>query len=726
MMLLLLCTATTMWSNTTNAQDLATDSLALVDLYNDCGGSDWVGFDTWLNGPIATWEKVTVDSAMQRVTNVEFKDMTLTGTLPSSLGNLDEMSGKIEFRDDKGLTGALPAFLWNWTKVDRFQIKFSGYTSIDTTGMSNMVNLTEFNTEGTPIGGMIPGVIFTLPAIEKLYFHDSEFAQVPPELLTTTGLTRLYLNGDNLTDLPDMSGMTWGSGAKVRVQDNALTFEDLEANVALSSDPNVGEFKYSPQAMIGTEQYLYIPDGYNITIDPNVGGTANSYTWLKDGTPTTTTTPTYDIPSFDAAIHSGTYVAVIQNTLVPGLDITTADLHLFASAFAQDSLALVDLYNDCGGTTWSGFSTWLNGPLKDWEEVTVDSATQRVTHVGFKNMDLSGTLPTSLGNMTKMGGKIEFHDDSLLTGELPAFLWRWVDVDRFQLKRTGITSVNTEGMENMVNLTEYNTEANPITGEIPGVVFTLPSIVKVYVHDCEYDQVPSELTMATRLDRLYFNGNNLVDVPDMSGMTWGDGAKIRLQDNALTFEDLESNVAIANDSAVAELNFSPQAKVGMASVLDLATGDTLSLSIAVGGSANQYSWIKDSAQVGGDMLYEVTSVTVSDVGDYYLLVQSPLVLGLDITSETYQVNVDGITGIEDLSYFGDIKVLGNPVASNLRIEAAQIIEQVKILDLTGKQVSLETVRNRSIDVPVGQLTPGIYFVVLRSGNFAHTLKVVKR
>ena len=133
------------------AQTLQSDSLALVDLYNDCGGTNWVGFDNWLNGPISTWEEVTIDPTLNRVSHVGFKNMDLTGSLPASLGNMDEMSGKIEFHDDKGLTGTFPAFIWNWTKIDRFQLKRSGITAIDTTGLSNLVNLTEFNTEANPI-----------------------------------------------------------------------------------------------------------------------------------------------------------------------------------------------------------------------------------------------------------------------------------------------------------------------------------------------------------------------------------------------------------------------------------------------------------------------------------------------------------------------------------------------------------------------------------------------
>ncbi|MEM7657379.1 MAG: T9SS type A sorting domain-containing protein [Bacteroidota bacterium] len=714
-----------LWALPAQAQDLSTDSLALVDLYDDCGGANWTGYDTWLNGPIGTWEGVTVDSALQRVSHVSFKGMNLTGSLPASLGNMDEMSGKIEFHDDTDLTGTLPAFLWNWTKVDRFQLKRSGITAIDTTGMSGMVNLTEYNTEANPISGMVPGVIFTLPAMEKIYLHNCEYDALPPELTMLSGMTRLYLNGNQLTDIPDMSGMTWGSGAKIRFQDNALTFEDLEMNMPLTNDANVAEFNYSPQAMVGTESYTYPAAGDPVSLMSNVGGTSNVYTWIKDGTPVGSMA-NYDIAAFDADMHSGTYYALVQNSAVMGLDITTANTSLFASALDQDSLALVDLYNTCGGTNWVGFDTWLNGPLASWEGVTVDSATQRVTHVAFKTMNLTGTLNTSLGNLTQMGGKIEFHDDSLLTGELPAAIWKWVNVERFQLKRSGVSSIDLTGIENMVNLTEYNTEANPIAGSVPGVIFTLPVMQKIYVHDCEYDAVPSEISMATRLDRLYFNGNNLEDLPDLSGMQWGDDAKIRVQDNHLTFEDLESNVVIGSDSAVAEFNYSPQANVGMATTYDLATGDSLMLSIPVGGTSNMYTWIKDGTPVGSDMLYEVNGVSVADVGFYQLLVQNANVPGLDIFSETQQVNVDGTTSIDELSYFGDIRVLGNPVNTNLRIEAEQLIEEVHILDLSGKQITGESVRNYRIDLPVAHLAPGIYYVVLRSGDEVHNLKVVKQ
>ena len=704
------------------ASATAQDSLALVALMTHNNG----GYANWSTDPMSAWEGVTMDEAGQRVTHVAFKNMDLTGTLVEDLGDLTEMGGKIEFHDDAGLVGELPAVIWRWTNVERFQLKRSGITSINTTGLENMVNLTEYNTEKNAIGGTIPGVIFTLPAMQKVYVHDCEYDAVPAELTAAVGLDRLYLNGNNLTDLPDMSGMVWGDGAKVRVHDNHLTFEDLESNVAVGSDPLVAEFRYSPQAAVGAETYHYPDAGSAVTLDAGVGGSANVYTWIKGTEEVVGEAGSLMIDAFDAATNSGKYFAVVQSTLVPGLDILVAPQKLFASVQAQDSLALVDLYNTNGGSSWVGFDTWLNGPISTWEGVTVDSASQRVTHVAFKTMDLAGSLVQSLEDVSEMGGKIELHDDSLMTGELPAFIWRWTNVERFQLKRTGITSINTTGLENMVNLTEYNTEKNPIGGTIPGVIFTLPAMQKVYVHDCEYDAVPAELTAAVGLDRLYLNGNNITDLPDMSGMIWGAGAKVRVQNNHLTFEDLESNVAIAADTLVAEFNYSPQASIGEATTVEVVTGDTVTMEIAVGGSANIYTWIKGEEDIISDLpVYTIESVTADHAGRYRLLVQSELVPGLDIISEPYQLFVDGVTSIRDLNYFGEINLLGNPVQNTLRVEADRSIERVLIHSMSGQQITNQVVNNDQISVPVAQLTPGLYLVTLQSEGQFYTLKMVK-
>jgi len=327
-----------------------------------------------------------------------------------------------------------------------------------------------------------------------------------------------------------------------------------------------------------------------------------------------------------------------------------------------------------------------------------------------------------------MSGKIEMRDDSLLTGALPAFLWRWTEVDRFQVKFSGYTSIETEGLENMVNLTEFNTEGSPIGGMIPGVIFTLPKIQKLYFHDSEFDQLPPEVTQATGLDRLYLNGDNFSDLPDLSGMTWGDGAKIRVHENALTFEDLEQNVVLGDDAAVEEFRYSPQANVGMPATIELMAGDTLRLSIDVGGTANMYQWIigeEDAIDGATEAMYQKDDVTAEDAVKYKVLIQNSLVPGLTLFSEFFSVLVDGVSGIEEQEFEG-LKVLGNPVGHLLRIEADELIENLSLFDMTGRLLEQRSINSQSLSLPVDHLQAGVYFAVLRSGNKFHTIKVLKK
>jgi len=283
-------------------------------------------------------------------------------------------------------------------------------------------------------------------------------------------------------------------------------------------------------------------------------------------------------------------------------------------------------------------------------------------------------------------------------------------------------------MENMVNLTEFNTEATPIGGTVPGVIFTLPAMEKVYIHDSEYDGLPAELTSISGLTRLYLNGNLLTSLPDMSEMTWGDGAKIRVQNNKLTFEDLEPNVAVASDMFVAEFNYSPQANVGMPAAIDLMMGETLNLSVDVGGSANIYTWItgEDTVIEGAtETTYQKEGVTVEDALSYKALIQSNLVPGLDIFSEVFTVTVDGVSSITEQQFEG-LKVLGNPVENILRLESQEPIEFLQVYDITGKLLMESIIKNTSVNLPVHQLDAGIYFVVLRAEDKLHTVKVIKK
>ena len=84
---------------------------------------------------------------------------------------------------------------------------------------------------------------------------------------------------------------------------------------------------------------------------------------------------------------------------------------------AQDSLALVDLYNSTNGTGWINHSNWLTtSPVSTWYGITV--ANGRVTQISLNRNKLVGILPSSLGNISTLF--IMSLEDNHLSGTLPA------------------------------------------------------------------------------------------------------------------------------------------------------------------------------------------------------------------------------------------------------------------------------------------------------------------
>ncbi len=746
LLLVFLTIAIVPWTGRT--QDLPTDSLALVALYNDCNGTGWDGFDAWLTEPISTWEDVTVlwvkneagTDSTQRVTHVGFKNMTLTGTLPTELGNLTEMSGKIEMHRQPGLTGEFPASIWNWTKIERLQIKWCGFSSIDTNGLAGMVNLYEFNTQGTPFEGEIYVGIFELPLMRDVYLEDGMWTSLPADLPipTPTPLRRFYINGNDFEDLPDLTGMVWASGAKIKIRNNYLTFEDIEPNMWIADVDTVSAFEYSPQETIGDDMFVYADAGSPVTLESTIGGSATSvFSWIKGADEIVGDTVDLSIMSFDPATQSGHYFCLAQDPSVPGLDIMSGMKMLYENELAQDSLALVALYNDCNGTGWGeGFPSWLSDTLDNWEDVTVSwvkneagtDSSRRVIHVNFKNMILTGTLPGELGNLTEMSGKIELHNQEGLTGEFPAFIWNWVKVERMQIKFCGFSSIDVTGLDKMVNLYEFNTQDTPFEGEIPVEIFELPLMRDVYLENGAWTSLPADLPIPTPtpLRRFYINGNDFTAIPDLTGMVWASGAKIKIYSNALTFEDIEPNMWIADVDSIDAFSYSPQALLTEKDTITVEVGDSISMSVTCGGSQNIYTWIKDSVVVDGadtDSLL-IVSAAVEDAGIYQCIVQNPLVPGLDIVSDTITVVVKVPEGIYDQTK--GFRVNGNPVDNLLSIDSDNMVEQVIIMDLTGKMVRNEIVNTNTIRMEVSELRHGIYLVTMKSASSAKVLKIVKR
>src|SRR3954468_6806731 len=91
-------TSITVYAQAVNKQD----SLALIDLYNSTDGANWFVHANWLTKkPVKTWYGITLTGT--RVTSLDLISNRLSGTIPSSLGNLANLNNL--FLSDNELSG---------------------------------------------------------------------------------------------------------------------------------------------------------------------------------------------------------------------------------------------------------------------------------------------------------------------------------------------------------------------------------------------------------------------------------------------------------------------------------------------------------------------------------------------------------------------------------------------------------------------------------------------
>ena len=203
---------------------------------------------------------------------------------------------------------------------------------------------------------------------------------------------------------------------------------------------------------------------------------------------------------------SGTTAVVARSAKVTGRTVIMVVARFVTNS---DRAALVALYEATDGPNWTNNESWLTDkPLGDWYGVSVDDQ-GRVTVLWLAGNNLTGSIPSELGNLGSLETLLLFSND--LTGPIPPALGR---LNR--LKTLYVSSSN-------------------LTGTIPPELGNLDSLRVLLLFDNELTGlIPPEVGRLDRLEALYLSGNNLTGAipPELGSL--GNLREMSLAGNNLT------------------------------------------------------------------------------------------------------------------------------------------------------------------------------------------------
>ena len=423
------------------------DRDVLIALYNATDGPNWSTSTNWLSDrPIREWHGVFTNWETGRVEGLSLGGNNLSGSIPPELGNLTELKDLYLWRNQLG--GSIPLDLGNLTKLEGLQLQDNQLTGPLPQTFTSLAGLERFDF-GNNDGLCAPtDAAFTawLQAIPNWSGPDCE--QVKAIASDRAALVALY----NATDGPNWTDNTnWLSDEPLRKWHGVGTNESGRVD-RLSLDKN----------------------GLSGSIPPELGDLANLerlYLWgnqlsgvLPQSLTQITVLESFWFGNFDendglCAPTNTTFMAWLQAIPRWG-GVSCGD--------PADRAILIVLYNATDGPNWADSANWLSDkPLEGWYGVGTDR-TGRVDWLGLYDNQLSGSIPSELGDLTNLES-LSLQDNQL-TGPIPEELGKLAELDWLSLNHNDLSGEIPPALGNLASLEALYLRENEWTGCIPNAL----------------------------------------------------------------------------------------------------------------------------------------------------------------------------------------------------------------------------------------------------------------
>ena len=174
----------------------ASDSLALVALYNSTNGRRWT--NRWpLAQPINRWHGVRLNGD-GRVATLQLSTNGLRGSIPSQLSQLSKLT--ILLLNLNQLNGPIPSELGNLRELTVLSLNDNQLSGSIPSELGQLSKLTDLNLNGNQLNGSIPSELGQLRELRSLFLNTNQLSgSIPNELGNLTLLTQLFLNTNQLS-----------------------------------------------------------------------------------------------------------------------------------------------------------------------------------------------------------------------------------------------------------------------------------------------------------------------------------------------------------------------------------------------------------------------------------------------------------------------------------------------------------------------------------------------
>ena len=199
--------------------------------------------------------------------------------------------------------------------------------------------------------------------------------------------------------------------------------------------------------------------------------------------------------------HSRSLPPLVWYWLVGAILLSTPAVGSGQGSAAGDRAALEALYDATNGARWLHNANWkTDAPLGQWYGVGTDDD-GRVTDLSLYRNQLSGPIPSELGNLTRLGSL--WLSENELSGPIPAELGNLTRLINLSLPENQLTGPIPSWLGNLTRLGSLTLGNNQLSGPIPAELGNLTSLWSLWLPDNQltgrYPPNSGNLTSLTEL-----------------------------------------------------------------------------------------------------------------------------------------------------------------------------------------------------------------------------------